>query len=97
MNTLALMHVRLLLRIGSPPRPFVSPQKSCTQGATCRILYLNAKTGSSRRGKAGPMQVAQPILLGLHELTVFLSIALGFVVAGTVGYFFYAANMKLEP
>ena len=43
------------------------------------------------------MQTAQPILQGLHDLTVFLAIILGFVVAGTAGYFYYAAHMKLEP
>ncbi len=40
---------------------------------------------------------AQPILQGLHDLIVVLSIVLGFVLAGTVGYFIYANNMKLEP
>ncbi len=43
------------------------------------------------------MQLAQPILQGLHELTVVLAVTLGFVIAGTIGYFYYAANMKLEP
>jgi hypothetical protein len=43
------------------------------------------------------MQSAQPILQGLHDLTVVLAMILGFVVAGTIGYFVYAANMKLEP
>jgi hypothetical protein len=43
------------------------------------------------------MQGAQPILQGLHDMTIILSMVLGFVVAGTIGYFVYAANMKLEP
>lgn len=50
------------------------------------------------RGKADDMQgAAQPILQGLHDLVIVLSIVLGAVLAGTVGYFIYASNMKLEP
>ena len=40
---------------------------------------------------------AQPVLQGLHDLIIVLSIILGVVLALTVGYFIYASNMKLEP
>jgi hypothetical protein len=43
------------------------------------------------------MQGSQPIIQGLHDLTVVLSIILGFVLAGTICYFIYAKNMTLEP
>lgn len=52
---------------------------------------------SRPRGKAGDMHGAEPILQGLHDLSVILSVMLAFVVAGTIGYFYYAAHMKLEP
>jgi hypothetical protein len=49
-------------------------------------------------GKAEHMQAAaQPVLQGLHDLIIVLSITLGFVLAGTIGYFIYASHMKLEP
>lgn len=66
-----------------------------------RIFYLALENGLRPCGKAGTMhfstQVAQPVVQGLHDLTFVFATILGFVVAGAVGYFYYAAHMKLEP
>lgn len=43
------------------------------------------------------MSGADVVIQSLHALIVILSIILGFVVAGTIGYFVYASHMKLEP
>ncbi|MGA7155664.1 MAG: hypothetical protein WBY53_02390 [Acidobacteriaceae bacterium] len=37
------------------------------------------------------------VINSLHDLIIIFSIILGVVVAGTIGYFVYASNMKLEP
>jgi hypothetical protein len=51
----------------------------------------------SHRVRQVKMQSAQPILSGLHDLTVILTMILAIVLAGTVGYFIYAAKAELEP
>jgi len=61
------------------------------------LLCAQKTTLSSHRTQGGnPLNSAQPILQGLHDLTIVLSVILGFVVAGTIAYFIYVANMKLE-
>lgn len=50
-----------------------------------------------RQRKAADMSGADVVIQSLHNLIVILSIILGFVVAGTIGYFVYASHMKLEP